>query len=194
MRKSLFSRDQVTSHYSWNEKLFLDVRTELLRAWHLQEELQVDISIHSWTNHLPQFDQLRMMLEFCKVLGAIPNKQPVILVILEKNCPVLSTFSNDWCIQYLLWLIWQPHNGSWAPEMRLLWLRNWYFCCCLVAQLCSTLCKPVDYSMPGLPVHHQPPEFTQTHVHRVSDAIQPSHPLPSPSLAFSLSQHQGFFQ
>ena len=48
-----------------------------------------------------------------------------------------------------------------------------------VAQLCPTLCDPMDRSTPGLPVHHQLPEFTQTHVHRVSDAIQPSHPLSS---------------
>ena len=50
-----------------------------------------------------------------------------------------------------------------------------------VAQLCPTLCDPMNHSMPGLPVHHRPPEFTQTHAHRVSDAIQPSHPLSSPS-------------
>ena len=50
-----------------------------------------------------------------------------------------------------------------------------------VAQLCLTLCDPMNCSTPGLPVHHQLPESTQTHVHRVSDAIQPSHPLLSPS-------------
>ena len=50
-----------------------------------------------------------------------------------------------------------------------------------VAQLCPTLCDPMNRSTPGLHVHHQLPEFTQTHVHRVSDAIQPSHPLSSPS-------------
>ena len=50
-----------------------------------------------------------------------------------------------------------------------------------VAQSCPTLCSPMNRSTPGLPVHHQLPEFTQTHVHRVSDAIQPSHPLLSPS-------------
>ena len=50
-----------------------------------------------------------------------------------------------------------------------------------VAQSCPTLCNPMDHSMPGLPVHHQLPEFTQTHVHQVDDAIQPSHPLLSPS-------------
>ena len=50
-----------------------------------------------------------------------------------------------------------------------------------VAQSCPTLCDPMNHSTPGLPVHHQLPEFTQTHVHRVGDAIQPSHPLSSPS-------------
>ena len=64
-----------------------------------------------------------------------------------------------------------------------------------VAQSCPTLCDPMNRSMPGLPVHHQLPEFTQTHVHRVGDAIQPSHPLSSPSPpAPNPSQHQGLFQ
>ena len=64
-----------------------------------------------------------------------------------------------------------------------------------VAQLCPTLCDPMNRSTPGLPVHHQLPEFTQIHVHRVSNAIQLSHPLSSPSLpALNPSQHQGLFQ
>ena len=65
-----------------------------------------------------------------------------------------------------------------------------------VTQSCQTLCNPMNRSTPGLPVHHQLPEFTQTHVHRVGDAIQPSHPLSSPyPPAFSFSrQHQGLFQ
>ena len=64
-----------------------------------------------------------------------------------------------------------------------------------VGQLCLTHCDPMDCSTPGLPVHHQLPEFTQTHVHWVGDAIQPSHPLSSPSpSAFNLSQHQGLFK
>ena len=63
-----------------------------------------------------------------------------------------------------------------------------------VARLCLTLCDPMDCSMPGLPVHHQLPEFTQTHVRWVGDAIQLSHPLSSPSPhAFNLSQHQGLY-
>ena len=63
-----------------------------------------------------------------------------------------------------------------------------------VAQLCLTLCDPMDCSTPGFPVYHQLLELTQTHVHRLSDAIQPSHPLLSPfPPASNLSQHQGFF-
>ena len=64
-----------------------------------------------------------------------------------------------------------------------------------VTQSCPTLCDPMNPSTPGLPVHHQLPEFTQTHVHRASDAIQPSHPLSSPSPpASNPSQHRSFFQ
>jgi len=64
-----------------------------------------------------------------------------------------------------------------------------------VAQSCLTLCDPENRSRPGLPVHHQLPEFTETHVHRVSDAIKPSHPLSSPSPpAPNPSQHQSLFQ
>ena len=68
---------------------------------------------------------------------------------------------------------------------------------CLLAkslQSCPTLCNSMNHSTPGLPVHHQLPEFTQTHVHQVGDAIQPSHPLSSPSPALNLSQHQGLFK
>ena len=85
---------------------------------------------------------------------------------------------------------------------------NMYMCICVyttsagssvqfssVAQSYPTLCDPMNHSMPGLSVHHQLPEFTQTHVHRVSEAIQPSHPLSSSSPpAPSASQHQSLFQ
>ena len=63
-----------------------------------------------------------------------------------------------------------------------------------VTQSCPTLCDLMDCSKPGFPVHHQNPELAQTHVHRVSDTIQLSHPLSSPSSAFNLSQHQGLFK
>ena len=63
-----------------------------------------------------------------------------------------------------------------------------------VSQSCPTFCDPIDWSTPGFPVHHQLLELAQTHVHRVGDAIKPSHPLSSPSHVLSLSQHQGLFQ
>ena len=67
-------------------------------------------------------------------------------------------------------------------------------CCCSITQSCLTLCNPMDCSMPGFPVLHYLPEFAQTHVHWVGDAIQSSHSLSPPSPALSLCQHQGLFQ
>ena len=79
--------------------------------------------------------------------------------------------------------------------------HNWSDLACMhqsvssFAQSCLTLCDPMNCSMPGLPVHHKLPEFTQVHAHRVGDAIQPSHPLSSSSPpAPNPSQHQGLFQ
>ena len=64
-----------------------------------------------------------------------------------------------------------------------------------ITQLCLTLCDPMDCSTPGFPAHHELPELTQTHLHWVSDTIQPSHPLFSPAPpTFSISQHQGLFK
>ena len=75
--------------------------------------------------------------------------------------------------------------------------RYWPFCYQFssVAQSCLTLCDPMNCSTPGFSVHHQLLEFTQTHIHWVGDAIQPSHPLSSPSpRTFNVSQHQGLFK
>ena len=87
------------------------------------------------------------------------------------------------------------------PTSRIPWLVPYLSFCLLsvqfssVAQSCPTLCGPMNCSTPGLPVHHQLPEFTQTQVRRVSDAIQPSYPLSSPSpSAPNPSQHQSLFQ
>ena len=64
-----------------------------------------------------------------------------------------------------------------------------------IAQSCPTLCDPMDCTTPGFPIHHQLLELAQTHAHRTNDAIQPSHPLPSPTPpTFNLSHHQGLFQ
>ena len=87
----------------------------------------------------------------------------------------------------------QMPNQLWALPISLFFFSSIQFSS--VAQSCPTLCDPMNCSMPGLPVHHQLPEFTQTHAYRVSDAIQPSHPLSSPSPpAPNPSQHQGLFQ
>ena len=103
-----------------------------------------------------------------------------------------------------------PLNGQSMISLR--WIHGNFLLCCpfpsasqycwfssvqfsSITQSCPTLCDPVNRSTPGLPDQHQLPEFTQTHVHQVGDAIQPSHPLSSPSSpAFDLSQHQGLFQ
>ena len=84
-------------------------------------------------------------------------------------------------------------SPSWYPMCYYCWRDSVQFSS--VAQLCLTLCNPMNRSMPGLPVHHQLPEFTKTHAHRVGDAIQPPHPLLSPSPpAPNPSQHEGLFQ
>ena len=100
-------------------------------------------------------------------------------IIPSKEIPGLISFRMDWldllAFQGTLQTLLQHHSS--------------------VAQSCPTLCDPMTRSMPGLPVHHQLPEFTQTHVHRVSDAIQTSHPLSFPSPpAPNPSQHQSLFQ
>ena len=91
------------------------------------------------------------------------------------------------------------HLHDWTTDNPELRDRLYYYYFILqfssVIQSCPTLCDPMNCSMPGLPVHHQLLEFTQTHVHRVGDAIQPSHPLSSPSpLSSNLLKHQGLFQ
>ena len=85
------------------------------------------------------------------------------------------------------------YSESYDFSRSLVWMRSVQFSS--IAQSCTTLCDPMYHNTPGLPVHHQLPEFTQTHAHQVGDAIQPSHPLLSPSPpAPNPSQHQGLFQ
>ena len=102
---------------------------------------------------------------------------------------------------YICACTWHIHNIELAQKFVWVFLHNIMqypnelFQFSSVSQSCPILCHPVDCSTPGFPVYHQLLELVQTHVHRVCDAIQPSHPLSSPSLpAFNLSQHQGLFQ
>ena len=87
-----------------------------------------------------------------------------------------------------------PLVDEWINRMWYIYTMEYSVQFSSVAQLCPTLWDPMNRSMPSLPVHHQFPEFTQTHVHRVSDAIQSSHTLSSPSPAPNPSQHQSLFQ
>ena len=113
---------------------------------------------------------------------------------------VFSVMSSSWSF----WLTNPTKNkmpGDYLAQLKIrkkLRKTNLKYVCTVqfssVSQSCPTLYDPMNCSTPGLSVHHQLPESTQTHVHRVGDAIQPSHPLPSPSPALNLSQHRGLFK
>ena len=107
---------------------------------------------------------------------------------------IFLTQGSNLCLLCLLnWPLVPPGK---AVRPLSVWSISWFSVqFSSVTQLCSTLCNPMNHSRPGLPVHQQFPEFTQIHIHRVSDAIQPSHPLSSPSPpAPNPSQHQSLFQ
>ena len=95
-------------------------------------------------------------------------------------------------------VVWGGLTNSWVKKRSKRQRRKWKIhpseSVSSGPQLCLTLCRPMDCSMPGFAVLHHLPELAQTHVHWVSDAIQPSRPLSFPSPAFNLSQHQGLFQ
>ena len=115
-------------------------------------------------------------------------------IIPSKEIPGLISFRMDWldllAVQRALKSLLQHHSSKASILQHFSSVQF-----SLVTQSFLTLCDPMNRSMPGLPVHHQLLEFTQTHVHRVSDAIQPSHPLSSPfPPAPNPSQHQGLFQ
>ena len=92
--------------------------------------------------------------------------------------------------EYLFWVIFVYTDRKWIASLY----HKYCYCCCSVTQSCLTLCNPMDSSMPGFPVFYHLLELAQTHVHWVSDAIQPSHPLLPPfPPAINLYQHKGFF-
>ena len=123
----------------------------------------------------------------------------------NKNCLKLTVFSFLWSREREGWKPVEEGRGKvWPKSIKCCLLVVSYISLFLfaadwiqftsVTQSCLTLCDPMNRSTPGLPVHHQLLEFTQTHAHRVGDAILLSHPLLSPSLALNLSQHQGLFK
>ena len=99
-------------------------------------------------------------------------------LLLPSISPNIRDFSNG-SVLHIRWPKYWSFSFSISPSNEYSGLISFQFSS--VAQSCPTLCDPRNRSTPGLPVHHHLPEFTQTHVHRVSDAIQPSHPLSSPS-------------
>ena len=100
-----------------------------------------------------------------------------------------TSCSSDFCLPDRLWVIWWLHYFIIISPLSLILLAQFSY------SVMSNSLQPVDWSTPGLPVHHQLLELAQTHVHLVGDAIQPSYPLSSPSPpAFNPSQHQGLFQ
>ena len=143
-----------------------------------RENGKESITNHSQPQKLIQDGtQARYTKVIVQVLSVMGNVFVFSLVIFKKS--MISKIPEDKV----------PSTPKYLWERK----RNVHFSS--VAQSCPTLCNPMDYSTPGLPVHHQLLELTQTHVHRVSDTIQPSHPLSSPSSpTFKLSQHQSLFK
>ena len=125
--------------------------------------------------------------------------------ITEARMLQLRSVLDTWVNKYFLKVEWWFRDGGGENGVSDLWVHFarwicsedgwWWRLFSSVTPSCPTLSDPMDCSMPGFPVHHQFPKLAQTHVHWVSDAIQPSYPLSSPSPpAFNLSQHQGLFQ
>ena len=112
------------------------------------------------------------------------------LSLIQRIFPILEL---NWGLLHYRQIL--SYQGSHLYRKKM-WIGSFliYCCCCSVTQSCPTFWDPMDCSMPGFPVLHQLLDLSQTHVHRIGDAIQPSHPLSPPSPpAFSLSQHQGLF-
>ena len=161
----------------WWPAAGLGALSAAVRAWDLLKEVSI-IFITS-TIVWPQVKQQG-------VNTALPSTENWIKDLLSM-APPIRTKSSFLLSQSL-------PSGSFHKPLILIYQRDSSVQFSLVAQL-SLSCDPMNCSTPGLPVHHQHPEFTQTHVHRVSDAIQPCHPLSSPfPPAPNPSQHQSLFQ
>ena len=124
---------------------------------------------------------------------SFPNLEPVCFSMSSSNCCFLTFIQI--CDEESDASVWHEvrSNKTLLIFHRVMSINNASVQFSSVAKSCLTLCDPMNRSMPGLPVNHHLPEFTQTHVHRVGDTIQPSHPLSSPSPpAPNRSQHQSF--
>ena len=162
------------------------------------------------TPGLPVHHQLLEFTQLMSIESVMPSSHLILccpLLLLPPIPPSIRVFSNESSLR-MRWPKYWSFSFSIIPCLNLSF--NLLACHAVsstsldlvslssvssVVQSCLTLCDPTNCRMPGLPVHYQLPDFTQTHVHQVSDAIQPSHPLSSPSpLAPNPSQHQSLFQ
>ena len=145
-------------------------------------------SIYFASFQFASLSSLQFISKYFVLFNAVINGI-VFLICLSNSSQIVYRNGTYFCM-----LILYPANFMNLLVLTVI-LQNYSVQFSSVAQSCLTLCDPMNRSTSGLPVHHQLPEVTQTHVHRVSDAIQPSHPLSSPSPpAPNLSQHQSLFQ
>ena len=148
--------------------------------------LKMKLSPVSW---IPQSHLLQLIMLQVTILSSL-------YCLIHCATNFFHNFTWVYECPYFVAVCWEK---SWERGISLSGLILWFFDDIVhfssVAQSCPTLCDSMNCSMPGFPLHHQLPESTQTHVHRLGDAIQPSHPLSSPSPpALNLSQHQGLFK
>ena len=188
----------------------MDTRVWLL--WESIDCMEYNIEQYMTINCLLQFI-INLYLLWERYLYTYLPSSPLSQVFCHAPHSTSPWTCVQWHLRHLVTYLFHVHFPRWTPKVRdhvyghcaitVISLRSHMnkqslfssVQCTSFAQLSPTLCNPMDCSTPGLPVHHQLPEFTQTHVHWVSDAIQPSHPWSSPSPpAFNLSQHQGLFK
>ena len=150
----------------------------------------------SWDFHLLLPWDIRLQRSWFSSWHFFPRAFGLGLGFAQLAPQLLRASDSDWIAPWLSWF-----HSSHMADCEILGLHNHmsqllykspliFMCCCSVAQLCPTLCDPMDCSTPGFSVLHYLPELAQTHVHQVGDAIQPTHPLLSPSPpGFNLFQH-----
>ena len=181
-KKTTFSQNAFLNFFFQNVSWFLLVHSILLKdnLKKISREFLLDVNIFIKV-------LLNILIYFRKVLWIMNNTQ----LIYTGTVYQFSSVAQLWNEMKINGRDVLPKNFCFTHlTIRILSVQF-----SSVAQLCPILCNPMDCSTPGFPVHHQLPEFTQTHVHHVSDTIQPSPPLLSPSPpTFNLSQHQDLFQ
>ena len=141
----------------------------------------------TWDTYIFQFSSVKSLSHV--QLLATPWKSEQFISLTLKQIPSFPSCRDRRCLHTYKFSDWGWGNGYFGfPGLSSVQFSS-------VTQSCPTLCNPMDWSIPGFPVHHQLPELVQTHVHWVGDAIQPSHSLSSPSpSALNHCQHEGLLK